>query len=544
MPKEILTLYTKLLVNRGSADEELIDLLSTPDLGIGDPEKVEVTNLQDGTRRYVNGLKDVGDSLEFEFNYITDNYQVLKEIEESKQIYTYKVVLPDKLCFTFDAALSVKITGAAVGEQVKMTINLTPYSTIEVGPYEDNAGQQGRYSTFTIGQSRARSAGTLNLCGNRNQPIEELYINDVAQELPTGVTNETDDIPVITNYEVNPGDVVKIKGGFSLWETELPINNVVIQSDLTSCEKMFYGCTGLTEAPIIPTLVTNCKYMFAGCTNLAVIPQENINMMNNPPEGLICEDCYYSCPLVADSIPASWGGTKVEEPEEVPEEPTGEYTIFTIKSDCSMTISNGAAEPAMTELYIDDVQQTLPESETVYSVREGQKVKIKGHFKLKNANITGVTLQNNLTSCSSMFEGCANLTEAPIIPQSVVDCSMMFSGTAITKAPIIPNSVTNCSYMFNGCTNLTEAPVIPNGVKNCNSMFRDCVNLTEAPIIPSSVTLCAYMFSGCENMTTLPTENVYLMNFAGYIRAHGYCYSGCTNIVTPIKYNEIPAGWK
>ena len=53
MPKEMLTLYTKLFVNRGNGDENLIDLLSTPDLGIGDPEKVEVTNLQDGTRRNI-----------------------------------------------------------------------------------------------------------------------------------------------------------------------------------------------------------------------------------------------------------------------------------------------------------------------------------------------------------------------------------------------------------------------------------------------------------------------------------------------------------
>ena len=308
MPKEILTLYTKLFVNRGTGDENLIDLLSTPDLGVGDPEKVEVTNLQDGTRRYVNGLKDVGDSLEFEFNYTTDGYAKLKEIEESKQIYTYKVVLPDKLCFKFDAALSVKVTGAAVGEQVKMTINLTPYSIIDVVQYEDNAGQQGRYSTFTIGQSRARSAGILSLYGGV-EPIEELYINDVAQELPTGTIN--DDEPVATDYEVNPGDIIKIKGGFSLMGTKLPINNIVLQNDLTNCKRMFEGCAGLIEAPVIPSSVTDCSYMFSGCTNLAVMPQQNIDLMNNPPEGLIFKDCYYNCrkivkPITYDQIPDSW----------------------------------------------------------------------------------------------------------------------------------------------------------------------------------------------------------------------------------------------
>ena len=466
MPKEILTLYTKLLVNRGSADEELIDLLSTPDLGIGDPEKVEVTNLQDGTRRYVNGLKDVGDSLEFEFNYVTNNYQVLKEIEESKEIYTYKVVLPDKLCFKFDAALSVKITGAAVGEQVKMTINLTPYSTIDVGPYEDNAGQQGRYSTFTIGQSRARSAGILNLVNTSSSSIEELYINNVAQELPTGVTDyETDDRPaVITNYEVNPGDVVRIKGGFSLWETELPINNVVLQNDLKSCRMMFYGCTGLTEtpiipegvencsfmfdgctglteaptipssvtncmgmflectnlaaAPVIPSSVTDCTMMFQGCTNLTVIPEENMNLINNPPAGLITQDCFAGCTQIADQIPTSWGGNKVE------------YTTFTVGAGV-LKVHDAK------ELYIDGVQQSEPTGE--FGVIDGQKIKIKGNFKLEESTIGSIDnmiLQNGLTSMESMFRDCSNLTSLDL---SNFDTS----------------NVTNMCSMFNSCNSLT-----------------------------------------------------------------------------------------
>ena len=641
MPKEILTLYTKLLVNRGAGDEELIDLLSTPDLGIGDPEKVEVTNLQDGTRRYVNGLKDVGDSLEFEFNYVTDNYQVLKEIEESKEIYTYKVVLPDKLCFTFEAALSVKITGAAVGEQVKMTINLTPYSTIDVVQYEDNnAGQQSRYSTFTIGQSRARSAGILSLYGNAEQPIEELYINDVAQELPTGVIQDWDDTAA-TNYEVNPGDVVKIKGGFSLYGTELPIEDVVLQNDLIDCEGMFEGCTGLmvapeipegvtdcncmfdyctglteapiipssvsdcsgmfsgctslteapiipnsvttcgamfsgctslteapvipssvsdcssmfsectnltqapviptsvtncsgmfygctslaqapvipssvrdcsymfydctslTEAPVIPTTVTDCSYMFNGCSNLTTIPQENIDMMSNPPEGLIFEGCYMECPLVADSIPTSWGGTKVEEPE-TPETPAevNEYTTFTINGDCNMMISVEAVDtPKITELYIDDVQKGFPTTAIgmTYNVKKEQKVKIKGHFRLSNANITEVKIQSNLTSCNNMF----------------MDCS-----------------------------GLTKAPVIPNGVTNCNSMFGGCTSLTEAPVIPSTVTSCTGMFYNCTNLTTLPSANVDLMSNHPDLLNYRYCYKNCTNINKPISYNEIPDDWK
>ena len=129
--REILTLNTKLYMD----ETELKDLLSTPDLGIGDPEKVEVTTLADDTRRYINGLKDVGDSLEFEFNYVAgeqESYAKLRAAQDAKEVHKFKVELPDGLSFSFDAMVSVKITGAAVGEQIKFTLNLTPYSAIEV----------------------------------------------------------------------------------------------------------------------------------------------------------------------------------------------------------------------------------------------------------------------------------------------------------------------------------------------------------------------------------------------------------------------------
>lgn len=129
--REILTLNTKLYMD----ETELKDLLSTPDLGIGDPEKIEVTTLADDTRRYINGLKDVGDSLEFEFNYVageTESYAKLQAAQDGKEVHKFKVELPDGLSFSFDAMVAVKITGAAVGEQLKFTLNLTPYSAIEV----------------------------------------------------------------------------------------------------------------------------------------------------------------------------------------------------------------------------------------------------------------------------------------------------------------------------------------------------------------------------------------------------------------------------
>ena len=297
----------------------------------------------------------------------------------------------------------------------------------------------------------------------------------------------------------------------------------VIPNSVTNCRSMFSGCYNLTEAPVIPPSVTDCGYMFYGCTILSVIPEENLNLINNPPAGLVTENCFAGCHQITDQIPASWGGD------------IGEYTTFTINGDCDMTISvENVATPKMTELYINGMRQDLPVREKVYNVKKGQKVKIKGHFKLKNANITGIKLQSDLTSCREMFRNCTNLTEAPVIPNSVTDCGDMFSGcTNLTEAPVMPEGVTNCNGMFYGCTSLTEAPVIPPSVIGCNSMFSGCYNLTEAPIIPNCVTNCGNMFSSCENLTEAPTIPNSVTD----------CYSmfyNCTSLtVAPVIPNSV-----
>ena len=258
----------------------------------------------------------------------------------------------------------------------------------------------GEYTTFTVGK-----AGELCVISASTNLITELYINNVVQELPmVGNPSSING----TKYPVNEGDIVKIKGGFSLKGTTLAINNIILQNNLTDCSYMFCSCTSLTEAPVIPNSVTNCSNMFASCTNLVeapiipegvtdcsamfnycprlteapvipnsvtncgfmfslcgslteapvipngvtdcyymfyscsslteapiipssvtncncmfyyctnlkTLPQENIDLMNNPPEGLNFENCYTGCSLVADQVLVAWGGNKVEEPEE------------------------------------------------------------------------------------------------------------------------------------------------------------------------------------------------------------------------------------
>lgn len=89
--------------------------------------------MSDTSKRYINGLKDLGEGLEFEFNYESQadsSYYKLRVVEESKNTEKFTVEFPDGLSFSFEAYVSTKFSGASVGEQIKFTASLTPASAI------------------------------------------------------------------------------------------------------------------------------------------------------------------------------------------------------------------------------------------------------------------------------------------------------------------------------------------------------------------------------------------------------------------------------
>ena len=90
------------------------------------------------------------------------------------------------------------------------------------------------------------------------------------------------------------------------------------------------------------------------------------------------------------------------------------------------------------------------------------------------------------------------------------------------------------SFCFNGCTNLTQAPVIPASVTDMRFCFSDCTNLTQAPVIPASVTDMSYCFSDCTKLTQAPVIPVNVTNMQN-------CFSGCTRLKTIVlKCNYNP----
>lgn len=131
----ILTKGIKLSYKKqGSTYEEILNLQECPDLG-GTAEKVDVTVLADGNKKYINGVKDFGD-LAFKFLYdnsgATSNYRIVRGLEEAGSVVDWKVTFPDNTEFAFSGEVTTSIDGASVNNAITFTANITLNSDIAV----------------------------------------------------------------------------------------------------------------------------------------------------------------------------------------------------------------------------------------------------------------------------------------------------------------------------------------------------------------------------------------------------------------------------
>jgi hypothetical protein len=135
MTQGLLTKDTTLSYKVGVATTytELTYLLEVPELG-GDPEQVEVTTLRDGVRKYIPGVKDLGD-LAFQFLYdnetATSNYRVLKGLQDAGDVVSFRVEYPDGTTHDFDALINVKMDSAAVNAALTFTVTFFLQSDID-----------------------------------------------------------------------------------------------------------------------------------------------------------------------------------------------------------------------------------------------------------------------------------------------------------------------------------------------------------------------------------------------------------------------------
>lgn len=112
----------------GSSFTDLTNLQEIPDIG-GNADSVEVTTLDDVAHRYINGLLDYGDSIDFTFLYDKTQFTTLNGLSGT---ISWKVTLPgtSALTATFDGEASVKLNSVGVNDAITYTLSVKPSSGI------------------------------------------------------------------------------------------------------------------------------------------------------------------------------------------------------------------------------------------------------------------------------------------------------------------------------------------------------------------------------------------------------------------------------
>lgn len=127
---------TKISYKKGASSTftELPDLMEVPEFG-GAPEKIDVTVLSDTVKKYVPGIKDLGD-LVFKFLYDnsseTSNYRVLKAMDDAAETVTFQLEYPDNTSHQFDAIPSVKMDAGAINGALTFSVTMLLQSDITV----------------------------------------------------------------------------------------------------------------------------------------------------------------------------------------------------------------------------------------------------------------------------------------------------------------------------------------------------------------------------------------------------------------------------
>lgn len=86
---------------------------------------IEVTDLSDAAKRYIPGIRETPESLDFEANYDKTVYSAIEALKDNNGVYQ-KLELSDGSSFSWQGGLSVSLSAGKVNEAVQMVISSTP----------------------------------------------------------------------------------------------------------------------------------------------------------------------------------------------------------------------------------------------------------------------------------------------------------------------------------------------------------------------------------------------------------------------------------
>ena len=389
-----------------------------------------------------------------------------------------------------------------------------------------NADADYTYTTFTVGMHNGES-GYLNIgdgVGTNTVDITEIYINDVAQMLPSKDTN------YVTKCSVNDGDKVKIKGDFILQGSTIhEIRSFKTGTNrLKGARSMFQGCAQLTAIDLSDfntASITIMDSMFSGCSSLTTL---NLSSFNTSSVKNM-ESMFRRCSSLTTLNLSNFNTSNVEHMYRMFSYCTNLETL-NISTFVTSNVSDirGMFDGCSSLTTLDLSHFNLDKCKTYKYQFNGSQL-FYNCSSLGTINLSGWGEYISGTECdlSYMFNGCTNLTN--IIGLSQLKISKL--------------SASGLSETFEGCASLTEVDLSDWTIQylyEAPGLFGGCTNLVnikwpETIMVGLTPTYVAQMFYNCAKLTNIPEFIVdWYTNRDNYIESDykANCFTGCTSLVT------------
>ena len=346
----------------------------------------------------------------------------------------------------------------------------------------------------------------------------------------------------------------------SMWGIYRRCSNLVnvpisaISLNATDMDSVFYGCTNLVTAPIIPPNITDLRSAFNGCTNLT----GNVTIYTNKLTTYAsvfgnttkAKNVYIYNTNTTSNMWNAWNnttsGVNGKNGVTLINMGTWENACWTYTTSGTNTLVT-KYKGAPNEVFVPKVmngrnvvlQNSAGSTSGVFTGNSSiKRVKFENGVNITNDNmgyafytchnlVSAPTIPANVTNMHRTFYDCRNLISAPTIPVKVTNISAAFGGCLnLVSAPAIPDNVTNMYDAFDSCYSLKSAPAIPTNVTDISRAFSACLNLVSAPAIPASVINMDTTFSSCNNLVSAPD-----MSNAVNVVNISWAFYNCTNLV-------------
>lgn len=425
-------------------------------------------------------------------------------------------------------------------------INMSPNlnDIVKLGPYAFYYNKQ--LKTFNIKGAKASvDSGTF-------------YENDLLETFTTEIVD-------ITNTQNSSVYSCFYKCG--------KLKDIKLSEGITKIVSTMFGyCNSLTNV-VLPSTITKIEYgAFQFCENLISIniPESVLDIDGNTKDSIYKSDTVFDGCISLKEIKVNHNS--FAESYYSDEQHNIYDKLVCIDNECEnrlftilkVTIFEDSTEEQKTlkifnikdnsikKIFINNEPKTLPDNYSYYTgdershfiLPQGENIiKIQGSFSLLNSkcNIEVIKLQDNLTNCEHMFQGCSNLVNfETVIPSTVTNCTAMFYETGITTTPNIPQNVISCSMMFYECKNLTTISEDNKILYQTKPEFNDTFNCLD----------CYYGCNNIENIDDLPFDWGYRTSYPEidskytYIEALkdgevGLSHLSATEQITEIYINDI-----